>query len=138
MLGPVIPKAALQALSTDTARPTRVERRPFDQSTRRAPRVQAGADLRITVPAGPGHPERHFSAVTRDLSETGMFFFSEEKLPVGTRVQLCIELSGMEGWNVEEFHLRGVLVRSPGDALGIDFEDPPERFRQRVRDLMSS
>jgi hypothetical protein len=132
---PPIPPAALAQMRTRRARPTPVARRPYDQP--RAPRLTTPADLHITVPdAADANGMRMFSAVTRDVSETGLFFLTEERLALGVTVGLCIELSALGRWGVNEYVLDGRVVRATVDGLAIHFDNPPDGFRQHVRAML--
>ncbi len=136
-MGALIPKAALSALKTVAAKPEPPKPVPVPPGGKeRAQRLPLPADVRIRC-AGAAE---ELSMVTRDISETGMFILSGDtldRLELGTAVELKISLPSMDDWSTTECELRGQVARhDAGRGTGINFENPPEEFRKRVRELI--
>jgi hypothetical protein len=73
-----------------------------------------------------GEPERLFTAVSRDLSATGMFVVTKSTLAVGASVVLELELPGEDGLAVARQRVDAKVVRhTPGMGYGLEFVAPP-------------
>jgi hypothetical protein len=91
---------------------------------RRAPRVQlsvafAETDPRTTTPAA-------------NVSETGAYILTEQRVPVGTIIDLCFAVLP-EAPTL--FEARGRVVRHGPDGVGVEFIELGEAQRELVRRL---
>ena len=56
---------------------------------------------------------------SRDLSLKGLYVETSERLPVGAKVDIKLELAGTT--SLVALKMKGVVVRSDGNGLGLDF-----------------
>lgn len=82
-----------------------------------------------------------YAGFTQDISEGGLFVATHEFLPIGSHVDLELELPGGH-----KLQVRGVVkwVRDPRDpgetipGMGIQFEELAKADREAVNEFMSS
>jgi len=110
----------------------------------RPPTVDAGvaerafvtADVNIAVRAELSTSQGTAFAMTRDVSETGLFFATEARLAIGETVELSILLPGEDDWSLTKHELRGVVARvDEGVGYGVQFSEVPEQFLCDIRAL---
>ncbi len=77
------------------------------------------------------------TSATSNISETGMYIRTDRQLPVGSMLDITLELPGSR-----EHHLQGVVKWNLGprgkakSGMGIQLIDPPEEYRDYVRSLI--
>ena len=88
--------------------------RPSGVSSEVALRIQMVADVNLTIRAKLDGTVRVVEAVTRDLSETGLFLSCAEELQIGDELELTLLLPGDDDWTLVEHRLECVVVRIVG------------------------
>ena len=58
---------------------------------------------------------------SRDLSLKGIFVLSEQKLPIGTLVDVALDLSG--GSSLVRLKMKGQIARSEPEGMAVDFTE---------------
>ncbi|BCO09370.1 hypothetical protein GF1_17460 [Desulfolithobacter dissulfuricans] len=87
------------------------------EERRQATRIRFESRVRIHLNSG----ELEATADTRDISLKGLYIRSEEKLPVGTRCSLDIDLTGPGSKLI--CSLTGVICRHDASGMGIHFQE---------------
>ncbi len=103
--------------------------RPSGLSEMVALRVPMVADVNLHVRAKEGEEARIVEAVTRDLSESGLFLTCSEELQVGDELELTLLFPGESNWDLVEHTIEGVVARIAGNnGYGIKYTDVSDAF----------
>ncbi|MCP4444655.1 MAG: PilZ domain-containing protein [Myxococcales bacterium] len=101
-----------------------------------AERTLIAADVSIAVRAKISTANGKASAMTRDLSETGLFMACDAELAQSDEISLSILIPGEDEWSLSEHDISGVVARVvPGVGYGVRFTNVPEQFLADVRAL---
>lgn len=103
---------------------------------RQAERHAVLADVQIAARARIRHDRGTHSAMTRDVSNTGMFLVCDASLSIGEELRIVVSLPGEDDWTIDEHELTGRVVREEqGVGYGIVFEDIPVAFLSSLQAL---
>jgi len=97
---------------------------PIDPSERRrAPRTEVQLPVKVRPKVGRQNDAPEYSAVTRDLSTSGVFLYSQAALEPGTKLELVVMLPpgmglGSGGWTLCEASVVRV-EQADGKGVGI-------------------
>lgn len=115
----------LAAIGTEMSELTR----PSGVSSEVALRIQMVADVNLTLRSSRDGTVRIVEAVTRDLSETGLFLSCAEQLDIGDELQLTILLPGEDEWALVEHKIEGVIARIVGvKGYGIRYTEVSDDY----------
>ncbi len=113
--------------------------RSSDVSSEVAIRIQMVADVNLTIRAKRDGSLRIVEAVTRDLSESGLFLTSAEELQIGDELELTLLLPGEDDWTLIEHEIKGVVARIVGEkGYGIRYTEVSEEFALGLRSLATN
>jgi tetratricopeptide (TPR) repeat protein len=106
---------------------------------RRAERIPGTLVVKVVLPAAVRvgrDGDGEFRAVTRDLSEFGVFIVTENEVAPGSEVELTIRIPREHGWEEDVFDMRARVVRTEaGAGFGAELSDAPESYQARVKTL---
>ncbi len=131
----LIPSGALLALQKYRHKPLvpTPDRQPLPVRER-ARRMLLPADVRVS--SEETGDDLALSAITRDLSTTGLFLVTETLVPVGTTLHISLQLPGDDEWSLCDLELTGRVVRQVDHGLGVDFVSPPAEAVRRIEQLI--
>ncbi|MCP4445555.1 MAG: PilZ domain-containing protein [Myxococcales bacterium] len=103
---------------------------------RQSERVAVIANVQIAARARVSHGEHTHGAMTRDVSNTGLFLMCDETLVVGEKLDIVLLLPGDDDWTIDEHTLTGRVARVEGDiGYRVVFEDIPVEFLASMKAL---
>lgn len=113
--------------------------RSADVSDEVAIRIQMVADVNLNLRAKADGAVRIVEAVTRDLSESGLFLSCAEDLQVGDELELTLLLPGDDDWTLVEHKVKGTIARIVGDkGYGIHYTEVSDDYRSGLLALAKS
>jgi len=99
---------------------------------RREPRYEIKIDVNYT------HDDSYLYSRASNISEMGIFLLTRDPLPRGTRTELRFAAPGENEPLRVRGEVRWTVLPDEGQqpGMGIQFVDPPDEFRRRVRELI--
>lgn len=113
--------------------------RPSGLGDEVALRVEMVADVNITIRAKLDGSVRQVEAVTRDLSESGLFLNCAQTLEVGDQLVLTLLLPGDDDWTLVEHTVSGTIARVVGArGYGVHYSEVSDAYLEGVRALANA
>ena len=138
-IGTLIPNSALKALQTYKSQPRPPSPPPPRANAKdRAPRISIPTDVGLRATADLTVGDTPLTAVTRDVSATGMFIITETPLTIDSTIQLDLYLPGNEELSIVEFAITARVVRAANHGYGLEFVDPPAAAVKRIEELATA